>query len=94
MKKLTVILAAVLFTSTLFAQEKKDTTTFKIGKSTIIIISDKDALVKIENGDTINSDDNDSCKKNKFDGHWGGFDIGLNRDFYGILLPSNSDSPL
>ena len=88
MKKLTVILAAVLFTSTLFAQEKKDTTTFKIGKSTIIIISDKDALVKIENGDTINLDDNDSCKKNKFDGHWGGFDIGLN----GFLNNNNSFS--
>ncbi|PIP53765.1 MAG: hypothetical protein COX07_08935 [Bacteroidetes bacterium CG23_combo_of_CG06-09_8_20_14_all_32_9] len=89
MKKFTVILAVVLFSTTLFAQEKKDTTTFKVGKTTFIIISENDDVIKIENGDTIDvSDENDSCKKNKFNGHWGGFDIGLN----GFLNNNNSFS--
>ncbi|MBI5541898.1 MAG: hypothetical protein HY951_17715 [Bacteroidia bacterium] len=91
MKKLTVILAAVFLTVGAFAQEKKDTTTFKLGRSTVIIISDKDELVKIEDNDTTityENDDNDSIKRNKFNGHWGGFDIGLN----GFVTRDNSFS--
>lgn len=88
MKKLTVILAAVFFTIGAFAQEKKDTTTFKLGRSTVIIISDKDALVKIENGDTISDSDTLKCKRDKFNGSWAGIDIGLN----GFLNSNNSFS--
>ncbi len=88
MKKLTVILAAVLFSTTLFAQEKKDTTTFKIGNSTIIIISDKDDVIKIKNGDTISINDSTKCKRKKFNGSWAGIDIGLN----GFLNSNNSFS--
>ena len=95
MKKLTVILAAIFLAIGVFAQEKKDTTTFNLGSNTIIIISNKDDLQKIENNepaDTTDEDSNDSCKearrKNHFDGHWGGFDIGLN----GFLNRDNSFS--
>ncbi len=91
MKKLTVILAAIFLATSLIAQEKKDTTTFRMGKNTIIIISDKDDLVKIENKDTTETsdeDDNDSLKKSRFNGHWAGVDIGLN----GFLNRDNSFS--
>lgn len=92
MKKLTVILAAIFLATSLIAQEKKDTTTFKMGKSTIIIISDKDDLVKIDNNDTTetseDNDDNDSLKRNRYNGHWAGIDFGLN----GYLNRDNSFS--
>ena len=91
MKKLTVILAAFFLATTLIAQEKKDTTTFKMGKNTIIIISDKDDLVKIDDNDTTETsdeDDNDSLKRSRFNGHWAGVDLGLN----GFLNRDNSFS--
>ena len=86
MKKLTVILTAVLLATGVFAQEKKDTSTIFIGKTKILLISDEDEKIVINDHDTIEVDDKDSVKHNKFNGHWAGVELGLN----GYLNNANS----
>ena len=86
MKKLTVILTAVFLATGVFAQEKKDTSTIFIGKTKILIISDEDEKIVINDNDTIEVDDFDSIKHNKFNGHWAGVELGLN----GYMNSANS----
>jgi len=88
MRKLIIVILALIISVNNFAQEKKDTTTIKLGKSKIIIVSDNDEVVKIENGDTIKIDDSTKCKRKSFNGNWSGIDIGLN----GFLNSNNSFS--
>jgi len=89
MKKLALISTIFFIASGVFAQEKKDTTTIYFGNSKILIVSDNEK-VSIENNDTITIEDDDTMhvKKNKFNGHWAGVDVGLN----GYMYNNNSMS--
>lgn len=90
MKKLTIISALFFIASGMFAQEKKDTTTIYLGNSKILIVSDNNEKITIEDHDTIKVEDNDTCKKHSFNGHWAGVDVGLN----GYMYSNNSMSLL
>lgn len=91
MRTLNLILAFTLLTTTLFAQKPdstatptttKDTSYLKVNGKEIIIIEDKDAFdTKFEEWDN----DKDFSKMNvdiswnkKFDGHYGGIELGVN----------------
>lgn len=71
MKKLSLIALLIIYGIILNAQdvEKKDTTKISIGKSTILIISPNAEDVEI-----ITKEKEDE----KFKGHWGGIDLGIN----------------
>lgn len=75
------MITMLFIVSGLFAQEKKDTSTIFIGKTKIIIISDKDD-VKFEDKDTtvtVELEDSAECKKDsRFNGRWAGVELGLN----------------
>ncbi len=80
MKKIIYLLSCVLVVNILLAQQ--DTAILKLGNSKILIISE-DVAVKDKNNiivDTIKKKE----KKDKFNAHWGGIDIGFN----GYLAPS------
>ena len=86
MKKLLFILVILALSASLNAQ--KDTTTLSFGKSKVLIISDKtDTSSKtIIVNDSI--DNKQTKHKKKFNGRWGGIEIGLN----GYLTNDNSFS--
>lgn len=94
MKRIVIILAAILLTITMFAQEKTDSIKVKIGTSTFIIVPDKNTgkdTLEIIDGDTIKiSCDKKNHKKDKFDGHWAGFDFGVNGYLNNNSLTLNS----
>ncbi len=75
MKTLSILLISLLSVSLINAQ--KDTTKITIGKNKILIINENDNDIEIV------TDSNDN---KKFEGHWGGIDLGIN----GYLNPEHS----
>ena len=63
------------------AAAKADTTKIRMGRREIVIIESGDNkdvnIKKIDKSEWGKSDDN-KCRPHKFDGHWDGFDIGIN----------------
>lgn len=70
------------------AQEGEDTVSVKVGPNKVVIITDDTVKVKLGSNEVIVNDEGDvkvkrDKKKNKFNGHWSGFELGVN----GYLTP-------
>ncbi|HOW32224.1 MAG TPA: DUF2807 domain-containing protein, partial [Bacteroidales bacterium] len=69
------------------AKEGEDTVSVRMGANKVVIITDDTVKVKLGNNEVIVNDEGDvkvkRDKKNKFNGHWSGLEIGIN----GYLTP-------
>jgi len=70
------------------AQDGEDTVSVKVGPNKVVVITDDTVKVKLGNNEVVVNDEGDvkvkrDKKKNKFNGHWTGLELGLN----GYLTP-------
>lgn len=85
-----ILIVSLLFSPTLIGQtteKNTDSTKFKVGSSTEIIIVDLSRKMKEEKKTDPINDEKNKEKKKKYQNSWSGFDIG-----YGMLLNSSNNS--